>query len=313
MKRIVRYIVALGLIAVLSAPVVEARDGRTGRGNNTTTQQNNGSGAPKPTTKPAANPGHRPGGNNNRPASGNKPSTGNRPPQVGNQPSNRPTHGNTPDARPPQVNQPGKRPTGNTSHYRPGNNNPWQGHHTPPPPAPSHNVRPPQHHTPPPPPRHDHWPVYHKPTPPPGYVYRGHGPSFGTILGIALGSAINASLNHLYNNGYQVAGYANNEIYLSNVMQMNYTWPDAVLYYNGGHLSSSRYIYHSDYNTYSRYNSLYNTFINQYGMPGSVNNSGNSMSASWFGYDGRFVTISYAPGYASNGMYGYYTTLTFGN
>nr|MDE7386448.1 hypothetical protein [Muribaculaceae bacterium] len=170
-----------------------------------------------------------------------------------------------------------------------------------------------QHHTPLPPPCHSHWPVYHRPTPPPGYVYRGHGPSFGTILGIALGTAINQSLNHLYNNGYHVAGYANNEIYLSNVMQMNYTWPDAVLYYNGGYLSSSRYIDYTTYHNPYRYNSLYGTLMNQYGMPASVSNSGSSMSASWFGYDGRYVTISYSPGYTANGTHCYYTTLTFGN
>lgn len=277
MKRIVRYIVALGLIAALSAPVATARDGRNGRGNNTATHQSNSP------ARPTGTPGSRPAGGNSH-------------------------------QRPGATVQP-NRPSGNHNRptQRPGNNKPGHGHQpTPPPPAPGYN-RPPQHHTPPPPPPHSHWPVYHRPTPPPGYVYRGHGPSFGTILGIALGTAINQSLNHLYNNGYNVAGYAANEIYLSNVMQMNYMWPDAVLYYNGGYLSSSRYIDCSTYNNPYRYNALYNTFINRYGMPASVSNSGSSMSASWFGYDGRYITISYSPGYTANGAYCYYTTLTFGN
>ncbi|MDE6403605.1 MAG: hypothetical protein K2K86_07340, partial [Muribaculaceae bacterium] len=280
----VRYFVALGLIAALSAPVVDARDGRTGRGAGTTHQNNS-------PARPTGNPDSRPAGghtNGNRPASGNRPGGNNRP-------------GNN------------NRPSGN--HNKPGNHMPGPGHNhpTPPPPQHGHNAMRPGHHTPPPPPCHSHWPAYHRPTPPPGYVYRGHGPSFGTILGIALGTAINQSLNYLYNNSYLVAGYGNNEIYLNNVMQMNFAWPDAVLYYNGGYLSSSRYIDYSTYNNTYRYNSLYNTFINQYGMPASVSNSGSSMSASWFGYDGRYVTISYSPGYTANGAYCYYTTLTFGN
>ncbi|MDE5635231.1 MAG: hypothetical protein K2I52_02850, partial [Muribaculaceae bacterium] len=158
-----------------------------------------------------------------------------------------------------------------------------------------------------------HWPRYHRPTPPPRYVCHHHGPSFGSILGMVLGTAYNASLSYLYNNGYTVAGYGNNAIYLNNVSQMNYRWPDAVLHYNNGMLNSSQYIHSSTWHDTSRYNDLYNSFCRQYGVPASVSNTGMVMSASWFGYDGRFVTIQYTPGYTASGMACYYTTLSFGN
>lgn len=130
---------------------------------------------------------------------------------------------------------------------------------------------------------------------------------------MVLGTAYNVSLSYLYNNGYSVAGYGNDAIYLNNVSQMNYNWPNAVLYYNNGMLTSSQYIYSTSWQDTGRYNMLYNTFCNQFGYPASINNTGLNLSASWFGYDGRFVTIQYSPGYTANGMGCYYTTLTFGN
>ena len=297
MKRIVRYVVAIGLIAALSAPVMEGRNGRTGRGNRTEQLNgNSGSGntpgsrsprnhnkVPKPgNDRPSGSHNNAPKPNNNRPSGGhnNAPKPGN------NRPGKRPATPQHRPVQPPVASRPG--------HHAPTWNRP--GHGTPPPPV------------------HSHWPAWHRPTPPRGHHFRpGHGPSFGTILGMAIGTAFNASLNYLYNNSYQVAGYGRNEIYLNNVMQMNYQWPDAVLLYNNGVLSSSRYLMSTVYNDMYRYNALYNSFVGQYGAPISYSNQGGSMTASWFGYDGRYVTISYSPGYNANGQYCYYTTLTFGN
>ncbi|MDE6449955.1 MAG: hypothetical protein K2L41_07725, partial [Muribaculaceae bacterium] len=217
---------------------------------------------------------------------------------IGDEPASRPgnhSHGNG--------HRPGNRPAWNNSHNQPGTHAPMHGSH-------NHGG---YHPTPPPPPRHDHWPRYHRPTPPPRYVCHHHGPSFGSILGMVLGTAYNASLSYLYNNGYTVAGHGNNSIYLNNVSQMNYRWPNAVLYYNNGLLNSSQYIHSSTWHDTSRYNDLYNSFCRQYGVPASVSNTGMVMSASWFGYDGRFVTIQYSPGYTGSGMACYYTTLSFGN
>lgn len=310
MKRIVRYITVLGLIAVLSAPVLEARDGRQGRGGNNgnRTEQSNNSGNNAPGRRPGGgtnrNPGHNQGGN--RPGGGhqqgNRPGGGNHNPGH-NQGSNRPGGGHQQGNRPGGGNHnPGHKP----GHNRPGGYNPGHG--------PGHGHHHGHHgYRPAPPPRHDHWPRYHRPTPPPHYVCRGHGPSFGSILGMVLGTAYNVSLGYLYNNGYSVAGYGNDAIYLNNVSQMNYNWPNAVLYYNNGMLASSQYIYSTAWQDTGRYNMLYNTFCNQFGYPASINNTGLNLSATWFGYDGRFVTIQYAPGYNANGTGCYYTTLTFGN
>ena len=132
-------------------------------------------------------------------------------------------------------------------------------------------------------------------------------------MGMVLGTAYNMSLNYLYSNGYNVVGSGNDAIYLMNVSQMSYNWPNAVLHYNNGMLASSQYIYSTSWHDMGRYNNLYNRLCAQYGYPASVNNNGYTVSASWFGYDGRFVTIQYSPGLAYNGTACYYTTLSFGN
>ena len=53
---------------------------------------------------------------------------------------------------------------------------------------------------------------------------------FGTILGVALGTAISVSINNLLNSGYTVSSYGDDVVYLQDVPQMNYSWPDAALY-----------------------------------------------------------------------------------
>lgn len=131
---------------------------------------------------------------------------------------------------------------------------------------------------------------------------------FSTILGLALGTAIGVSLSALANDGYSVSSYGDNVIYLNNVPQMNYNWPDAALYYNNGVLCGSQFTYPTGYYDMGRYNALYNVFVNQYGVPVSSTNSGGVVSSSWFGAGGRYVTLSYS---AINGQY--FTTLSFGN
>lgn len=150
---------------------------------------------------------------------------------------------------------------------------------------------------------------FHRPVPPPRWHYSGGGPAFGTILGIALGTAIGASLTALANDGYAVSSYGNNVIYMNDVPQMNYIWPDAALYYNNGMLCGSQFTYPTSYYDMSRYNALYNTFVAQYGMPVSCSNTGAVISSSWFGPSGRYVTLSFNSQYGGN----YYTTLSFGN
>lgn len=109
------------------------------------------------------------------------------------------------------------------------------------------------------------------------------------------------------NQGYTVASYGNNVVYLSNVPQMNYYWPDAALYYNNGALCGSTFTYPSTYYDMSRYNALYSTFTSQYGVPVNTVNQGGVVSATWFGADNRYVTLEFNSSYGN-----YYTTLSFG-
>ena len=151
--------------------------------------------------------------------------------------------------------------------------------------------------------------AYHRPVPPPRWHYVSGGPVFGTILGVALGTAITASINALVNNGYTVSSYGNNVVYLNDVPQMNYYWPDAALYYTNGVLTGSQFTCPTSYYDLSRYNNLYAAFTAQYGMPVQTANSGGVISATWYGAGGRYVSLSFNSNYTGS----YYTTLSFGN
>ena len=339
MKKILQTVTAFMVaLAMVASPVADAQT-RGRQANGSTTNSSGGAhrapSASRPTNNNNSRPGNhhgnsngaqRPGNNgNNRPAhpgnNHNKPNN-NRP---GNNGNNRPgnNHGGN---HKPDNNRPGNNRPGNNG-YRPGHGPTMPGHNRP-----NHginhgthrpggnNFRPSHGHrpTPPPPPRrhpahyHHHVPFFgsfHRPTPPRRWHYVSGGPSFGTILGVALGTAIGASINALVNSGYTVSSYGNDVVYLSNVPQMNYNWPDAALYYSNGVLSGSQFTYPSAYYDMTRYNSLYNVFTSQYGMPVQTMNQGGIISSTWYGPANRFVTLSFNSQY--NGSF--YTTLSFGN
>lgn len=297
LKSVTAFIMAL---AMLSLPVTPAAAQSRGRNSHFSNQD---SPSQSQNRRPAS-PNH-----NNRPGNQGNNRPGNRPNNPGNRPgNNRPDH-NRPGNNRPDHNRPGNNRPGNhrPGYDRPGYNRP--GHHRPAPPRPRPSARPP--HLRPgyrhPVPFFNSW---HRPLPPrawrpaPRYI----GPSFGTILGVALGTTMAVTVNSLLNQGYTVTGYGDNVVYLNNVPQMNYYWPDAAMYYNNGMLCGSTFTYPQTYYDMSRYNSLYNTFCSQYGMPVSTVNSGGVVSATWFGNGNRFVTLEFNSNYG-----GYYTTLRFGN
>lgn len=297
LKSVTAFIMAL---AMLSLPVTPAAAQSRGRNSHFSNQD---SPSQSQNRRPAS-PSH-----NNRPGNQGNNRPGNRPNNPGNRPgNNRPDH-NRPGNNRPDHNRPGNNRPGNhrPGYDRPGYNRP--GHHRPAPPRPRPSARPP--HLRPgyrhPVPFFNSW---HRPLPPrawrpaPRYI----GPSFGTILGVALGTTMAVTVNSLLNQGYTVTGYGDNVVYLNNVPQMNYYWPDAAMYYNNGMLCGSTFTYPQTYYDISRYNSLYNTFCSQYGMPVSTVNSGGVVSATWFGNGNRFVTLEFNSNYG-----GYYTTLRFGN
>lgn len=332
MKKILHSVTSfIVAMAMLAAPVVDAQTrGRQANGShsgNTTSQRPSRPSHGGATDYRHQNGGHqnRPGNGNNRPGNQgnhNRPG-GDRPQHPGNQGNhNRPGGNGRPDHRPgnnhPGNNRPGNNHRPDYGHrpdyrpdYRPGHNHSYR----PSRPGYRPGVGPVRPHRPPR--RHPHGfrhPVpffngFHRPVPPPRWHYAGGGPAFGTILGIALGTAIGASLTALANDGYAVSSYGNNVIYMNDVPQMNYIWPDAALYYNNGMLCGSQFTYPTSYYDMSRYNALYNTFVAQYGMPVSCSNTGAVISSSWFGPSGRYVTLSFNSQYGGN----YYTTLSFGN
>lgn len=302
--------------AMVFAPVAEAQ-GRARQ--SAPSAQRGGNSHGGGSRGPGATNGNRPGNSNrpSNPGSSNRPGNGNshnRPNNPGNNhrpgntnpPMNRPGNGN--NHRPgnghyPGNNRPGQRPPQHPP--RPGR--PDYGYHYPPRPGrpsglPPRPMGPGYRH---PVPFFGRW---HRPVPPPRWHYTaGVGPVFSTILGVAIGATLASSLNTLATSGYTVSNYGSDVVYLSNVPQMNLMWPDAAMYYNNGMLCGSQFTYPTSYYDMSRYNSLYNRFVQLYGAPVSTANSGGIVSATWFGGDNRFVTIEF------NGSYGnYYTTLSYG-
>lgn len=140
----------------------------------------------------------------------------------------------------------------------------------------------------------------------------GHYPVLSTILGVTFGTGISLSVNALVNSGYNVSGYGNDMVYLTNVPQLNFVWPDATLYYTNGGLCSSQFVYATPYSDMGRFNAAYNRLVNLYGAPVNYNTVSGNITASWFGNNGQFVSLTFAPAYTAAGDMSYYTTLSFG-
>ena len=178
--------------------------------------------------------------------------------------------------------------------------------------------------TPPPPHRHN-WdrplPPPHRPyrpigrpipRPVPVYGYRPYAsaPIINSILGLTFGTLYASTLDYLYNRGYEIDGYIDNRIYLRNVRELAFNWPDATIYYDTyGRLSSAQFIYSAPYNMLSRYDRLYGDLCRTYGSPMTSSISGFTRTITWYGSDAHgYVTLEYD---YSNGRY--YTILSYGN
>lgn len=299
MKRFWKIVSIALICGALATPQIDAR----GRNNNGNNRSVNASASRSNTSRPNANKNKAPKPNNNAPkpdGSSSRPGGNqNNAPKPGNN-NSRPggNQGNNHNAPKPGNNN--FRPDGNR-----GNNRPNPGNHNPKPaPKPNygHAVRP---HCPPPRP-------YHRPTPPPSFRPYSGCPVLRSVFGITFGTAINLSLDYLYRNSYDVLSYGNDVVYLRNVSQYGYTWPDATLYYGSNGLTGTQLIYSTSYNSRSRYNNVYNTLYNQYGAPISVQNTSNGIVATWWGYDNQYVSLEYHPSYTNNGQLRYFTTLSFG-
>lgn len=282
-------------------------------------------------TRPSSvgnNHGNKPSGNHpgvgNRPGNSQRPGVGTTQRPVNNRPGNSGQNvGNNGNHRPSTGTS--GRPGVNGSHagqkpgvgHRPSEpSRPGVGHHPSGPSRPGVVHRPSHKPAPRPPmmapPHRPYRPViarpHYRPTPPPAWRPRRGLPVIRGILGLTFGAAFNVSLDYLYNSGYTVDGYGNNIVYLRNVPAMNYIWTDGALYYGNRGLDASSFYYSTPVYDLSRYNAVYSTLVNTYGVPVSVNNSGGMMTSTWFGGNNGYITLSFGAGTAGR----FLTTLTLG-
>lgn len=129
---------------------------------------------------------------------------------------------------------------------------------------------------------------------------------------MTFGLTINSALDYLYNGGYSVDGYGNREVYLRNVSEMGYYWDDATLYFDAGGLVRSQFFDSSAGYSTNRFYNIYNSLTADYGMPVSQSNNGSTITATWFGYEGDYITLQYTLMNSSSG-YRYFTILTYGD
>ncbi len=268
------------------APTMSSTSSRNDRNNN---NNNNNNGRHNQNGKP---------GNNNGNHNGNfKPG---KPGNHGNHNGNH--NGNFKPGKPGKPGNNGNH-NGGVSH--------WPGYRPPSGPAPS--PRPNRNwSTPLPPPHRDYRPVAHpipRPVVPHGYRPCPTAPVIRTILGVTFGTLYNASLDYFYNKGYEIDGYYNNTVYLRNVPEMGYTWPDATILYDSyGRLASSQFCYSTSYGSTGRYDRLYSTLCATYGSPVSANWNSSHRETVWYGGDARgYVSLEYD---YSAGRY--YTILSYG-
>ena len=310
------------------APTRSSNTSRNDRNNNNKTNNrpsrpgNNGN-----NSRPGNNGNSRPGNgsNNSRPGNNGNHNGNSKPGNNGNYKPGKPgNNGNHNGNYKP--GKPGNNGNHNGNHKpgKPGNNGIHNGHnggvsHWPgyrPPSGPAPVVRPGTHRpnwsTPVPPPHRNYRPIGRpipRPVPPHGYHPCHTAPVIHTILGITFGTLYNASLDYLYSKGYEIDGYADNTVYLRNVPEMGYTWPDATIYYDSyGRLASSQFIYSTSFSALGRYDRLYHTLSMTYGSPVSASWNGAHRETIWYGGDARgYVSLEYD---YSGGRY--YTILSYG-
>ena len=133
-------------------------------------------------------------------------------------------------------------------------------------------------------------------------------PDITGIFGISFGMSYYESLNYLYRRGYDIDGYYDNKVYLINVSELGFVWPDAIIRYNNrGFMKSAELHSSTNYNSTSRYTRIYNDLCRIYGMPIKYKAKKGEYKTVWYGGNGRgYVTLEY---YRTHGRY--YTTLAY--
>ena len=331
MRTIVRpFAIIVASSFMVSAPVIEARDSATlssvtrtvssmsgvNTASKTSVSQNQsrqvvGTQVNRPSTRTQTTPpsatgnATRPGASTTtRPSAGNSQnkgqSTGVQPPTN----NNRPNNGNNTSAPRPGNNSntnvgPATAP-GGPSASRPGAGAAMR---------PSTMTPAPRPYRPTPPPT-----AYTRPVPPTSWRPTTGIPTISGILGITFGTGFNLSLNYLYGAGYNISGYGNNAVYLTDIYMLNYIWPDATLYYSNYGLTYSEFYYSTPYYDLARYNAVRANLIATYGPPVVTTiPAGGGYQTTWFGYNNSYITLTFSAATSMGGGIRYYTTLTYGN
>lgn len=153
-----------------------------------------------------------------------------------------------------------------------------------------------------------------RPLPPPHYRPYHRASVINNILGLAFGTAVWASVNYLHDKGYYIDGYSNTAIYLRDVRQLMYNWPDVILNYDSfRRLTGIQFIYSTSYRDSGRYTRLYSELCRSYGPPVSYRQTPGGYESVWYGAGAQnFVALEYDMNYASNGMPRFYTILSYG-
>ncbi len=235
---------AMVLALALSMPATDMVAQHTGYRGGTTT------GNPGGGRRPDSNPQRQPGNNrHDRPDNKHHDRPGNdRYDRPGNNRYDRP--GNDRYDRPNSSHHGHPGNPGNPGHYghpgNPGSTNHHHGFHpTPPPPRPYRPIVRPAP----------------RPVPPPAFRPCPTAPMLTAVFGLPFGISINISIDNLRRDGYYIDGYNNNEVYLRNVYEMNYSWDDGVVIYDSSGRMQSARLYQS---TYGYDSSRFDNYIRKY-------------------------------------------------
>lgn len=151
--------------------------------------------------------------------------------------------------------------------------------------------------------------VLHRPALLPGYHPRVGCPVISAILGVTFGTMYLATLDYLQSMDYEIDGYDGNTIYLRNVRELGFNWPDAVMYYDdAGQLAGAQFSYSTSLDSPTRFNRLYSDLCETYGDPMSDEEQADYSAVTWYGGDEQgYVTLEYQ---LADGRY--YTILSYG-
>ena len=153
---------------------------------------------------------------------------------------------------------------------------------------------------------------YHRPTPPAYYRPHCHITPLQAILGVTLGAIFDTTVDIFIGRNYYIDGYSDNYLYMCDVNAYNYLWPDVMLYYNNGYLTSSQFSYSTNYFDGSRYNNVYNQLYGVYGAPAIAQNIANGRRVTWWGYDNQYITLEFQSTYTNGYGTRYYTNIIIG-